>query len=92
MKLQYNNFKNYNMMGSNYQNKFYWNFQAKWGPMWTGSKRYVLSYFVTGFLTLSGKTNGVQLNAGHDNTEQTLTANLACIFSYHFLFNRRNER
>ena len=40
--------------------------------MQTGSKQFILSYFVTGFLTLSGKTNGVQTNAEHDNTEHFL--------------------
>ena len=48
--------------------------------MKTGSKQFNLSYFLTGFLTLSGKTNGVQTNAGHGNTEHALTTNLACIF------------
>ena len=32
------------------------------------------------FFTLSGKTNGVQTNAGHDNTEHALATNFACIF------------
>ena len=41
--------------------------------MSTGSKQVILSYFVIGFLTLSGKTNGVQTNAGHGNTEHNLT-------------------
>ena len=35
----------------------------------------ILSCFVTGFLTLLGKTN-----AGHCNTEHALTTNLACVF------------
>ena len=48
--------------------------------MKTGSKQFNLSYFLTGFLTLSRKTNGVQTNAGHGNTEHVLTTNLACIF------------
>ena len=46
----------------------------------TGSKQFILSYFVTDFLILSGKTNGVQRNTGHDNTEHALTTKLACIF------------
>ena len=37
-------------------------------------------------LPLSGKTNGVQTNIGHENTEHAWTTNLACIFLYHFLF------
>ena len=43
------------------------------------TKHFILSYFVTGFLTLSGKVNGVQTSAGHDKREHALT-NLACIF------------
>ena len=36
--------------------------------------------FLPVFLTLLGKTNGVQINAGHGNTEYGfLTTNLACI-------------
>ena len=37
----------------------------------------MLSYSATCFLTLSGKTNGIQTNAGHDNTEHASTTNLA---------------
>ena len=48
--------------------------------MQTGSKQFILSYFVTGFLTLLRKTNGIQTNAGHENTEHALTTNLTCIF------------
>ena len=48
--------------------------------MQTGSKKSSLSYFITGFLTVLGKTSGVQTNAGHENTEHTLTTNLAYIF------------
>ena len=48
--------------------------------MYTGFTQFILSYFVTGFLTLSGKTNGVKTNAGHDNTEIALTTNLVCKF------------
>ena len=44
-----------------------------------------LSYFVTGFLTLSGKTNGIETNAGHDNTEHALTTNLAYFWNIFFL-------
>ena len=40
----------------------------------------ILSCFVTGFLTLLAKTNAVQTNAGHCNTEHALTTNLACVF------------
>ena len=32
------------------------------------------------FFNLIRKTNGVQKNIGHDNTEQALTTNLGCIF------------
>ena len=46
--------------------------------------QFILSYFITSFITLLGKTNGVQTNAGHDNTEHALTTNLTCIFLYHF--------
>ena len=48
--------------------------------METGSKQFVLSYFVTGFLTLLVKASGIQTNVGHDKTEHALTTNLACIF------------
>ena len=40
----------------------------------------MISYFITGFVTISGKTNGAQTNAGQENPEHTLTTNLACIF------------
>ena len=46
----------------------------------SGSKKFILSYFVSGFLTLSGKANGVQANAGHGNTEHALATNLVYIF------------
>ena len=42
--------------------------------------QFILSYFVTGFLILSGKTNGVLTNTGYDNTGHALTTNLTCIF------------
>ena len=68
------------MVASNNQNKFYWHFQAKWILMWTGTKQFILRCFVTGYLTLLEKINGIQTNAGHANTEYTLKTNLACIF------------
>ena len=46
------------------------------------------SFYLTSlpvFWTLSGKTNGIQTNTGHNNTEHALTTNLACIFVEHFL-------
>ena len=48
------------MIASNYRNKFYWHFRVKWILMWTGSKQFILSYFLTGFLTLSWNSKGVQ--------------------------------
>ena len=59
---------------------FFWQFRAKWILMQTGHKQFILCYFVTGFLTLSGKTNGIQTNAGHDNTEHASAINLAYMF------------
>ena len=53
--------------------------------MQTGSKQFVLSYFISGFLSLSGKRNGIQTNNGHDNTENALATNFT-------LFIRRHER
>ena len=85
MELQCKSFKiNYNVMALNYRNKFYWHFQAKWILMLTGSKQFILSYFITSFSTLYRRRNGVQTNTDHDNTEHALTTNLACVFLYHF--------
>ena len=85
MELQCESFKiNYNVMALNYRNKFYWHFQAKWILMLTGSKQFILSYFITSFSTLYRRRNGVQTNTDHDNTEHALTTNLACVFLYHF--------
>ena len=47
--------------------------------MQIGSKQFNLPYFVTGLLTLLGKTNGTQTNAGHGRTEHVLITILACI-------------
>ena len=52
--------------------------------MWIGSKQFILSDFITDFLTLSGKTNGIQTNAGYDNTVHALTTNFACIYVFFF--------
>ena len=60
--------------------------------MWKGSKQFILSYFLTGFITLLEKTNGFQTNTRLDNTEYALTTNSACLFLQHFLFIRRSER
>ena len=85
MELQCKSFKiNYNVMALNYRNKFYWHFQAKWILMLTGSKQFILSYFITSFSTLYRRRNSVQTNTDHDNTEHALTTNLACVFLYHF--------
>ena len=37
-------------------------------------------YFVTVFFTALRKANGIQTNAGHDNTKRVLTTSLACTF------------
>ena len=69
--------QNYNVIASTYQNKFIDIFDRNKLLYIQATHFTLLCYW---FLTSSGKTNGVQTNAGHDNTEYVLTTNLACIF------------
>ena len=41
--------------------------------------QFILSNFITSFLTLLGKTNDIKTNAGRNSTEHVLTTNVAYI-------------
>ena len=67
--------------GASQQNALFFNKCAPKNAPMTLMSRIGPAYFISVFLTLSGKINGIQTNAGHDNTEHALTTNLACISS-----------